>query len=394
MADSAALLVDEVLPHVPMRQWVLSVPFPLRFLFASQPAILTDALAIVTRAVSTHLIQKAGYSVQTAHTGAVTLIQRFGSSLNLNIHFHILALDGIFVDAKRQNQKPDARPPFHRVSSPSREELTTLLHTMSQRLARYLERRGLLTRDAENSYLALEEEGEPLDTLHGASITYRIAVGPYQGRRVFTLQTLPPTAEENANPAVTLDGFSLHAAVSTAAHEREKLERLVRYLTRPAVSEKRLSLTSHGLIRYQLKTPYRDGTTHVLFEPLDFISRLAALIPPPRLHLIRFHGVFAPNHHQRTRIIPRPHQSLAAQAEAEAKTPISTRAAMTWAQRLKRVFQIDITLCPRCQGPLKIISCIDDPAVILKILTHLGANAVATPVNRNPPPARAPPATA
>jgi hypothetical protein len=80
--------------------------------------------------------------------------------------------------------------------------------------------------------------------------------------------------------------------------------------------------------------------------------------------------------------------------EAQAKTPIATRAAMTWAQRLKRVFQIDITICPRCQGSFKIISCIDDPEVIQKILTHLGANAVATPVHRAPPPARAPPATA
>lgn len=86
--------------------------------------------------------------------------RRPGSSLNLNIHFHILALDGVFIEAKRENQKPDARPRFHRVPAPSREELTTLLHTISMRLARYLERRGLLTRDAENSYLTLEEEGE------------------------------------------------------------------------------------------------------------------------------------------------------------------------------------------------------------------------------------------
>ncbi len=65
--------------------------------------------------------------------------------------------------------------------------------------------------------------------------------------------------------------------------------------TRPAVSEKRLSLTAHGKVRYELKTPYRDGTTHVIFEPLDFIARLAALVPRPRVNLTRYHGVFAPN---------------------------------------------------------------------------------------------------
>jgi len=81
MVESAALLVDEVLPCQPMRQWVLSVPFPLRFVFASQPAIMGKVLGIVYRTIATHLIKKAGYTKTTAHTGAVTLIQRFGSAL-------------------------------------------------------------------------------------------------------------------------------------------------------------------------------------------------------------------------------------------------------------------------------------------------------------------------
>jgi len=90
-------------------------------------------------------------------------------------------------------------------------------------------------------------------------------------------------------------GFSLRAGVATRAHERDKLERLCRYITRPAVSTKRLSLTRNGQLRYELKTPWRNGTTHVIFEPLDFISRLVSLIPKPRVNLTRYHGVFAPN---------------------------------------------------------------------------------------------------
>jgi ribosomal protein S27E len=82
MAESAALLVDEVLPHEPMRQWVLSVPFPLRFLFASRPAVMGKVLGIVYRVIATHLIKKAEFTHKTARTGAVTLIQRFGSALN------------------------------------------------------------------------------------------------------------------------------------------------------------------------------------------------------------------------------------------------------------------------------------------------------------------------
>jgi hypothetical protein len=85
--------------------------------------------------------------------------------------------------------------------------------------------------------------------------------------------------------------FSLHAGVAAKAHERKKLERLCRYITRPPVAEKRLSVTRNGMVRYELKTPYCDGTTHVIFKPLDFISKLAALVPKPRVNLTRFHGV-------------------------------------------------------------------------------------------------------
>jgi len=86
MVDSAALLVDEVLPEVPLRQWVLSVPFQLRFLFASYPALMGKALGVVTRSITSWLIQQAGFTHDTARTGAVTFIQRFGSALNLNVH--------------------------------------------------------------------------------------------------------------------------------------------------------------------------------------------------------------------------------------------------------------------------------------------------------------------
>ena len=86
MAESAALLVDDILPHQPMRQWVLSFPYQLRFLFASRPELMGKVLGIVYRAIASHLIKKGGLTRKTAHTGAVTLIQRFGSALNLNVH--------------------------------------------------------------------------------------------------------------------------------------------------------------------------------------------------------------------------------------------------------------------------------------------------------------------
>ena len=173
---------------------------------------------------------------------------------------------------------------FERVKTPGKAELEALVRTLSERVGRHLERAGLLVRDLDSSYLALEpDDDDGLAQVLGSSITYRIAMGARQGHKAFTLQTLPVHGE----PARTSDrlakasGFSLHAGVAVEPRERNKLERLCRTITRPALSEQRLSLTSQGLVRYALKTPYRDGATHVFFEPLNLMARLAVLIPKP-----------------------------------------------------------------------------------------------------------------
>jgi hypothetical protein len=96
MVDGAAWLIDQVLPERPIRQWVLSLPFPLRFLLATHPAPIGRALGIVYRVIAAHLDRQAGYKRQTARTGLATLIQRFGSALNLKIYSHIPFLDGVY----------------------------------------------------------------------------------------------------------------------------------------------------------------------------------------------------------------------------------------------------------------------------------------------------------
>lgn len=384
MVESAALLIDNVLPQLPMRQWVLSVPFQLRFLFASQPQVRGKVLGIVYRAIETHLIKQAGQTRNTARTGAVTLIQRFGSALNLNIHFHMLFLDGVYV--------ADHQPlVFRRIKPPVPEALDKLVQTISHRVGRYLERTGLLVRDVENSYLQLDGVDESaMDDLLGHSITYRIAFGPQAGRKAFALQTVPARDEDGSNSKLAkAHGFSLHAGVAAQAHQRRKLERLCRYISRPAVSTERMALTYQGNIRYTLKTPYRDGTTHIVLEPLDFMARLAALVPKPRVNLTRFHGVFAPNSALRKQITPKARSKLTAQSD-KPKSPAQCRTAMTWAQRLKRVFNIDLETCQYCGGTVRVVACIEDPAVIKKILEHLEQRTES--VKRTPHPARAPPA--
>jgi hypothetical protein len=134
--------------------------------------------------------------------------------------------------------------------------------------------------------------------------------------------------EEQRRGVARWAGFSLHAGIGIEAEKRAKLERLARYVSRPAVSVERLALTAQGDLRHRLKTPYRDGTTHIVLEPLDFLAPLATLVPPPRVHLTRYHGVFAP------------HAGL--------------RAAITSAGR----------------GRVKVIASIEEPALIERILAH------------------------
>jgi hypothetical protein len=116
---------------------------------------------------------------------------------------------------------------------------------------------------------------------------------------------LPPSDNESTEVQIgQIAGFSLHAGIMARRDQRKKLERLCHYICRPSVSEERLAMTSAGEILYQLKTPYRDGTTHVFFQPLDFIACLTAFIPKPRVNLTRYHGMLAPNSHLRALVTP------------------------------------------------------------------------------------------
>ena len=135
-------------------------------------------------------------------------------------------------------------------------------------------------------------------------------------------------------------------------------------------------MNNSGQLVLKLKTPCRDGTSHLVMSPLEFMQRLAALVPRPRLHLIRFHGVLAPNAGLRAAIVPGPPQNTSQPADEHAH---GAPARLGWARLLKSVFDIDLEHCPQCGGDLKIIAAIEEPAVIVRILTHLGLPARAPP---------------
>ena len=217
MVETSAHLVDHVFPRVPVRQWVLSFPYPLRFLFASRPAALSRCLAVVLRAVETDLIQRADLTrASGARTGAVTVVQRFGSALNLNVHLHMLVLDGVYT-------VEGGTPRFHEVGPPPPESLERLTAQIVRRLYRRLVADGWLIEDAQQPWLDLEQT-DGLDALRAASIRYRIALGPQAGRRVSMLVDALRARPATVKPfTVNQDGFSLNAAVSCPAARRERL---------------------------------------------------------------------------------------------------------------------------------------------------------------------------
>ena len=184
---------------------------------------------------------------------------------------------------------------FQRVKAPDKGELEELVQLISQRVGRCLERQGLLEQDTESARLDLDpgEDTDAMPQILGSSIFYRIAIGPQQGRKAFMIRTIRPL--DRPDPGLErvpkANGFSMHAGVSCEGHQKDKRERLCRYISRSATAVPHLSLSSTGKVVYTLKTPYRDSTTKVAFEPVDFLARLAALVPRPRVNLTRYHSL-------------------------------------------------------------------------------------------------------
>lgn len=214
--------------------------------------------------------------------------------------------------------------------------------------------------------------------LRAASTTWRIAMGPRAGRKVLTL--VGGTAGivgcgEHGEPhqsrklCANAQGFSLHAGVRCEANDRQGVEQLARYITRPAIANERLSINGDGNAVLKLNAAWRNGTTHIVLTPMEFMQRLAALVPRPRLHLIRFHGVLAPNAKLRSKVVPVPPQQKTA-GEGDCRHAHGKPLRMTWARLLKRVFDIDIERCA-CGGKLKLVAVIEAPDVIVKILAHI-----------------------
>jgi hypothetical protein len=382
MAERAAHLVEHVFPlDVPVRQWVLSVPHRLRYRLAYDHRLCRTVLGVFARALrSAYRRQAKRAGLAGGETGMVTSVQRFGGSLNLHVHFHTLVLDGVFV------AEADGGLRFHPAAAPTDDEVRRVVRRVRRRLARL----GIgEVAETDGDVDPLVEESEALAGLSRAAVLGRAALGSRAGHGPLRVGADPdaPWVDRHVPLHAHEGGFDLHAAVHVAAGDRGRLAELCRYLCRPPFAQHRLRKLIDGRIAIALQRPWADGTTHLVFTPTEMLERLVPLVPRPRINLLIYHGMLAPNAPWRRLVVAREEESPIAASVVAAAPPSAASDAIappdgrrlrvrpryrSWAELMRRAFDTDVLACPKCGGRMVLLATIEDPAVIRRILTHLG----------------------
>jgi len=365
MVETAAHLIDNVLPRVPMRQWVLSVPKRVRWHMRHKPEVVSGLLKVFLRAVETTIRQRSPDAPAGARFGAVAFVHRFGKVWTCHEHFHVLVTDGVF------SADQEGTAVFHPACDLTDDDVLAVQTKIRKRGLRWLQRHGHLDSVAVHTLDAPDHAG----------------------------------------------GWSVDASVTIPDWDRRGLEQLVRYCARPPMSQERLGQLDDEHLVYRLRKPTLDGRTELILSPLQLLDRLAHLVTPPRIHKHRYCGVLAPNAKLRKavtesagpagatlQLLQQARDKMGLQdtdtangdsapaddAEADdAKPPSLVRraAARCWAMLLARIYECLPLACPECGKPMQIISFILDRPVIERILDHIGEPTVPPPVS----PARAPP---
>ena len=226
----------------------------------------------------------------------------------------------------------------------------------------------------------LVEDEPALARTLAASVQQRMAFGERAGQRVRRLGAGFGSAGEmptlTGPHCASVQGFSVHAHTQVPAHRRDQLAQLIRYTARGAVSLERLTQDANGDLVSTFTHPWSDGTTGIRLAPLELVEKLAALVPLPHVHLVRYGGCLAPHSHLRGAILPTPRQQGLDGEEPHTGTPY-----WPWARLLGRVFGLEMRTCPFCRrGSLHIIAVITQESVITRILRHLQLASVPPPI--------------
>ena len=274
MCQTAANLVDLVVPDQPIRQWTVSLPFALRLPVARDSALLSAVLRIIVSEID-KLYKRLGQerAVRSGATGIVSATQLFGGSLNLNPHFHLLAVDGVF----NTNLEGTAAV-FTPTRAPGASEVRELAQRVHERVVRMMRRRGLLRDEADDE----GAEPRPIDAC--AQLSLRLGKLGHVDERGVVHEPDPDEArfgQRGRSPwSGEHEGWNIHAGVTVKQGDADGRERLCRYVLRHPLSLQRLAWTKDGRLSYEVKYPRSPKQTHLLLDPVQVMARLASLIPP------------------------------------------------------------------------------------------------------------------
>src|SRR5664280_1878100 len=417
MCNGAAHLVDHVIPDVPIRQWVLSVPFELRLLLACRP----DAFGTITSLFISEVFRwqrerAREHGLKKVRYGALVMQHRFGSSLNLNTHLHAVFPDGVF------SRLASGIVEFRELRQPAPDDLEDIAFNVHQRFLRWLKRHGLLKNDAEDGFSNESPELSALEACAQGSLGLGNLVKKRSKPRTSNQDADEGGFEQRAvNGRVGVShGYSLYAGNAIDADDKDARERLLRYCLRAPLSLERLSIGPDGNVIYQVKATRHGIETQRIMMPMQFMARLVALIPPPYHPLLRYFGVFGPHASWRKSIVSgvapvaeQPHDhckpsvapiskpgssnsasvtsptSLTDPTVASAILTATTRSSkqetrkddvgprldapsrIDWATLLRRVHSVDALACP-CGGRLKFLDVITEPTMAREILQSMG----------------------
>ena len=382
MAETALNLQECVLPPDPLRQWVLTFPFAWRSRLGFDAPLFGALTRLFVQTVVgfyTQRLNNAG--VARGQSGAVVALQRTSSDLRLNPHLHVVFLDGVYHEEQGEVV-------FRALPRLSTREVGAVLEQGVRRMARYLARRGLLGVDSREG-----DDGETEPTLaqgHAALCASAASgqsppAGPELRRRGTSLAPLvgKPLAFDKPLCA-SVDGFTLHAATRAGGLDGRAREALLKYVLRPPIAQERITQGPDGLVRIALKRPFSDGTVAIDLDPLSLLCRLAASVPAPRMHTVRYAGVLASASKLRRRIVPKPPAATSGEDANEPKRQGCRY--RSWAELLGTL-GIDALECPSCQGRMRILALVREPNEVRRFLRAAGE--VAEPPHRAP--ARGPP---
>ena len=292
--------------------WICTLPWGLRALLGYDRKLCAEVVSAFAAELDRSLRWRAKRelglcSVAQAHTGCVVSIQRTDSALRLNVHFHVLALDGVYV------REDSGELVFHELPTPTREEVADVAGRTADRIEQILRAHGRsldpALGDDEPPPLCLDEPG--LAACYSAAAQGISVTGDRAGRptcwRLIVPQDLPPGAAGDADqPVAEVRGVNVHAKQFVDGRDRKQLERLCRYITRPPFANEHLERRADGRLELTLKKAWRDGTRALVFDPHDLITRLIAAVAPPRFHLLRYSGVLSSHSSLRPEVVPEP----------------------------------------------------------------------------------------